>query len=77
MVPEPRLARHSPSCLSRVASFPSIADALRREARVTPLDLYLLHWRHHLERWWQAHASVVDGLAIFALATLGAALLFD
>lgn len=47
------------------------------EARVTPLDLYLLHWRHHLERWWQAHASVIDGLAISALAALGAALLFD
>jgi hypothetical protein len=41
------------------------------------LDFYLLHWRRHLERWWQAHASVIDGLAIFALAALGTALLFD
>jgi hypothetical protein len=42
---------------------------------LTPLELYLLHWRDQLERWWRAYVSVVDMLAVSTLLALGAALL--
>ena len=41
-----------------------------------PWELYLRHWRRQLVRW-RAHASLLDKLAVSALAALGAALLFE
>jgi hypothetical protein len=40
------------------------------------LELLVQHWRRQLERW-LAEASLMDRLAVAALAALGATLFFD
>ena len=72
--PLPRGRVQAPGDFSRAPLY--AWAALLWRGRVTPLELLVQHWRRQLQRW-LAEASLLDRLAVAALAALGATLFFD